>query len=175
MANKTLTSPTINGTIATTGLTLPAFTLGDAVTGNGKTITGLSTITVLGTTYLKCTADDSYVVLGGGTDLNAALIILSGKNRAGNTGDLLLATTNAAAAYTVRLTLTGGANTSVAAWTNTTQTWSSYGAGALTTDASGNITAVSDERLKDIQGKFNRGLAEILTLEPRSGLLRLYS
>uniref|UniRef100_A0A6M3IPM5 Putative structural protein n=1 Tax=viral metagenome TaxID=1070528 RepID=A0A6M3IPM5_9ZZZZ len=35
MANKTLTSPTINGTIATTGLTLPAVTLGGNMTVTG--------------------------------------------------------------------------------------------------------------------------------------------
>jgi hypothetical protein len=44
--------------------------------------------------------------------------------------------------------------------------FNSYGAGTLTTDASGNITASSDERLKDIQGTFDRGLDEILTLNP---------
>ena len=41
-----------------------------------------------------------------------------------------------------------------------------YGAGTLTTDASGNITASSDERLKDIQGSFEKGLTEILALNP---------
>ncbi len=41
-----------------------------------------------------------------------------------------------------------------------------YGAGTLTTDASGNITASSDERLKNIEGSFNKGLAAIRGLEP---------
>jgi len=41
-----------------------------------------------------------------------------------------------------------------------------YGAGALTTDGSGNITAVSDERLKDIQGDYEAGLKEILNINP---------
>jgi len=36
-----------------------------------------------------------------------------------------------------------------------------YGAGTLVTDASGNITASSDERLKFIDGIFTRGLAEM--------------
>jgi len=36
LAGLTLTSPTINGTIATTGLTMPAFTLGGAVTIGGQ-------------------------------------------------------------------------------------------------------------------------------------------
>ena len=41
-----------------------------------------------------------------------------------------------------------------------------YGAGTLTTDGSGNITASSDERLKDIQGKFTAGLAQVTQLNP---------
>ncbi len=41
-----------------------------------------------------------------------------------------------------------------------------YGAGALTTDASGNITAASDERLKDIQGEFRRGLKDLRGITP---------
>ncbi|MBI5133764.1 MAG: tail fiber domain-containing protein [Candidatus Taylorbacteria bacterium] len=41
-----------------------------------------------------------------------------------------------------------------------------YGAGTLVTDASGNITASSDERLKDIQGGYARGLADIMNIEP---------
>jgi len=44
--------------------------------------------------------------------------------------------------------------------------FSSYGAGGLTTDGSGNITAVSDERLKDIQGNYEAGLKEILNINP---------
>jgi hypothetical protein len=42
----------------------------------------------------------------------------------------------------------------------------SYGAGTLTTDAAGNITASSDERLKDINGDYKKGLAELLSIKP---------
>jgi hypothetical protein len=42
-----------------------------------------------------------------------------------------------------------------------------YGAGTLTTDASGNVTATSDERLKDIQGDYDAGLSAILGLTPK--------
>jgi hypothetical protein len=42
-----------------------------------------------------------------------------------------------------------------------------YGAGALTTDANGNVTAVSDARLKNIQGDFTRGLSDILKIDPK--------
>ena len=41
-----------------------------------------------------------------------------------------------------------------------------YGAGTLTTDASGNITASSDERLKNITGCFTKGLAALKGLKP---------
>ncbi len=41
-----------------------------------------------------------------------------------------------------------------------------YGAGAATFDASGNITSVSDERVKNIQGYFRTGLNAIMNLKP---------
>ena len=44
--------------------------------------------------------------------------------------------------------------------------FNTYGAGALTTDASGNITAASDERIKSNIRPFSRGLAEILAINP---------
>lgn len=45
--------------------------------------------------------------------------------------------------------------------------WHAYGAGTLTTDASGNITAVSDERLKKDFRPYARGLAAIELLQPQ--------
>lgn len=45
-------------------------------------------------------------------------------------------------------------------------TFNTYGAGTLVTDASGNITASSDERLKDIKGAFKTGLAALLNINP---------
>ncbi|MFA6386380.1 MAG: tail fiber domain-containing protein, partial [Candidatus Paceibacterota bacterium] len=44
--------------------------------------------------------------------------------------------------------------------------FNAYGAGTLSTDASGNITASSDERLKSIQGDFKTGLQAVLALNP---------
>jgi hypothetical protein len=41
-----------------------------------------------------------------------------------------------------------------------------YGAGTLTSDATGNITSASDERLKTIDGKFTAGLNEVLQIKP---------
>jgi len=42
-----------------------------------------------------------------------------------------------------------------------------YGAGTLVTDASGNITASSDARMKDVLGNFDRGLAAICGITPK--------
>ncbi len=44
--------------------------------------------------------------------------------------------------------------------------WPTYGAGTATFDASGNITSVSDERMKDIQGSFTPGLTAVLGIKP---------
>ena len=44
--------------------------------------------------------------------------------------------------------------------------WHAYGAGTITSDASGNLTAVSDERVKRDIRPFKRGLAEIRMLSP---------
>jgi hypothetical protein len=41
-----------------------------------------------------------------------------------------------------------------------------YGAGTLVTDASGNVTASSDERLKDITGQFTPGLNALMGIAP---------
>lgn len=46
LAGLTLTSPTINGTIATTGLTMPAFTLGGAVAGGAQALTNIQSMSL---------------------------------------------------------------------------------------------------------------------------------
>lgn len=45
--------------------------------------------------------------------------------------------------------------------------FNAYGAGTLVTDSSGNITASSDAKLKNVQGKFTRGLDAIIKLQPK--------
>jgi len=46
--------------------------------------------------------------------------------------------------------------------------FATFGAGSLVTDANGNLSLSSDERLKNIEGNFTKGLAEILNIEPIS-------
>jgi len=62
----------------------------------------------------------------------------------------------------------GIGTTSPTAQLHTTSTvrFANFGAGTATFDASGNISSSSDERLKDIQGKFSRGLSSIFLLDP---------
>jgi hypothetical protein len=62
----------------------------------------------------------------------------------------------------------GVGTTSPAAQLTTTGTvqFSNFGAGTVTTDASGNLSVVSDERFKDIQGNFTRGLADLQGIVP---------
>ncbi|PLX27614.1 hypothetical protein C0583_00015 [Candidatus Parcubacteria bacterium] len=43
---------------------------------------------------------------------------------------------------------------------------SGLAAGTVVTDASGNLSVSSDERLKDIQNKFERGIEDLLAIEP---------
>lgn len=64
-------------------------------------------------------------------------------------------TQNTAAAS---LTITNSSATGIA--------FNGYGAGALSTDASGNITATSDERAKNVLGAFSQGLEAIMKIEP---------
>lgn len=45
--------------------------------------------------------------------------------------------------------------------------FNNYGAGTLVTDSSGNITATSDGRMKDVSGSFDRGLDAIINLSPK--------
>ena len=50
--------------------------------------------------------------------------------------------------------------------TTGTVRFANFGAGTLQTDALGNLSVASDERLKDIEGEYTRGLEAILGIEP---------
>jgi len=102
----TLTSPTINGTIATTGLTLPAHS------------SGLITFSQVA---IRRGVDDQLIEIYGGADVHGACIFLSGKTRVGNVGLFQITTPTAALGITNRLTITGGVNTALATWYDTTQ------------------------------------------------------
>jgi hypothetical protein len=72
-----------------------------------------------------------------------------------------------------RMSMTGSGNigigtTAPSAQLHTTGTvrFQNFGAGTLQTDASGNLSVSSDERLKNIQGSFDRGLADLMNIKP---------
>lgn len=51
--------------------------------------------------------------------------------------------------------------------TTGTVRFAGFGAGTLVTDSSGNVTASSDRRLKNVSGKFTRGLDAIAQIQPK--------
>ena len=50
--------------------------------------------------------------------------------------------------------------------TTGTVRFANFGAGTMQTDANGNVSVSSDERLKNIQGTFNRGLNDLTNIDP---------
>ncbi|MPZ35844.1 MAG: hypothetical protein GEV13_33615 [Rhodospirillales bacterium] len=71
------------------------------------------------------------------------------------------------------LTLTSGGNVGIgtsspSAQLTTTGTvrFANFGAGTLQTDANGNLSVSSDERVKDVRGEFTKGLEAVLALQP---------
>lgn len=131
-------------------LTYGGVTLSNAVTGTGNMV--LSTSPTFTGTITAAAANYSGLLSASATSLSAALQIknasLSGKNwdfipqtNSGDT-DLLFYYEGTGAGTKAVLSKDG-------AWQ-----WNAYGAGAITSDSSGNLTSVSDETLKDIQRDF---------------------
>ena len=128
--------------------------------------TGASAITrlLLGNNTANASALDFY---GGGTATPNITIFQAGK-------DFVIGTDNGVASggTSSLVFATGGYNNySVAAGQviingSGAVRFSAYGAGTLTTDASGNVTATSDIRLKSNIKDFNAGLKEVLKLQP---------
>ncbi|KAF0129140.1 MAG: hypothetical protein FD148_1709 [Methylocystaceae bacterium] len=114
------------------------------VAGNtflGGTITGTSTLALTGTTGTTTIAAGQGFTIGG-----SQFVVQQGS---GNVG---IGTTTP----TAQLSTTG------------TVRFAGLGSGGanLVTDALGNVTAASDERLKDKQGDFTRGLAAVNAISP---------
>ncbi|MEK7609723.1 MAG: tail fiber domain-containing protein [Patescibacteria group bacterium] len=98
--------------------------------------------------------NNSALVIDRGATANSLYI-----NSSGNIG---IGTTSPSAKLSVAgSTYLGGDLTA----TGTVQ-FANFGAGSLMTDANGNVSVSSDERLKNIQKKFTKGLSEILFIDP---------
>ncbi len=96
----------------------------------------------------------NYIAKNGGVQAVAALNWVPGTFFALSTSD------------STKIIFSVNATTSITINSATAIQFNGYGAGALTTDASGNITATSDERLKDILGKFKLGVAALRGITP---------
>jgi len=150
MANKTLTSPTINGTIATTGLTLPAFTFGGAVDANGQTLSNVFSISMNNRSIFRAVDNDEINLCGGLTVDSGSALILNGED---SSGGLTYQSRNAAKNGTLgRLAITGNLDIAVATWANITHTYikltgaaSAFGAIVLPTGAGKTVDQVITE------------------------------
>lgn len=110
-----------------------------------------------------------------GTSVNTSLRMSNGSDPA-NSGNIDMYITTGSSGFRSAIAGTGsyqpmvfqtGGSTALTISTSRTVSFNAYGAGTLVTDSSGTITASSDARLKNVLGKFTRGLDSILQLQPK--------
>ncbi len=180
-----LTGKTYNGltpTAQATGFTLAGGTTSKTLTVSGDATVNQSVATTSSPTFFAFRVTGGtgggYVNQGG----DSAIYFSGGASYAGYSGDyqFLAQATNAQGILMESGVIQIWSNTGLTVGNNFTPTrrisvsssgavrFNSYGAGTLVTDSSGNITASSDGRLKDVTGKFTRGLDAILQLEPKT-------
>lgn len=152
------------------------------VTGPDKTlVSGGATVFINSNSAHAADTGGSLVFTGRNTDSSTnslAWAVLKGAKEnmtSGNgNGYFAIATQNHnAGAFVERFRIDSSGNFGIgtstpSAQTHTTGTvrFQNFGAGAATFDANGNISSASDERLKTIIGNFDKGLAEILKINP---------
>jgi hypothetical protein len=146
-----------------TGAALQTITVGS--TNGASTLTlqsGSGALTInsgTGTINLGSSASARSVNIGtgaaaqtvtiGSTDTTSSLALNSGSGNIVMTGDVGIGTAPSAQLHT-----TG------------TVRFAAFGAGTLTTDASGNLSVSSDERLKNIEGYFTTGMSALHGIQP---------
>jgi len=150
------------------GTTSPMASLSVAGTGSSGVNIGGFFGSGYGAISLNATADaTNYHFLAGNTVTDNTLYI----NR--TSGGAIQFRENGGA--TPQMIIASGGNIGIGTTTPTAQLhttgtvrFSNFGAGTLTTDASGNVSVSSDERLKNVDGDFTRGLSAVLKLSPIS-------
>lgn len=158
------------GDLVQFGANLAAFTLGGAVTGNGQTIIGISQLQVNGTSMAMTGAvntNPQLQISTSGTGLSQLVFVTA------DVGWIMQVAANGDLSYTatgivggvISLVKAGSIANSIVVNAGAIR-MAKYGAGAATFDASGNITSVSDERLKNISGMFSRGLDAVMGIKP---------
>jgi hypothetical protein len=98
-----------------------------------------------------------------GVGLSAMLIL--GANSSGSRGLTVYGGTSASD-FSVIVANAAGSQNNLLIYGNGVVAMPHYGAGAATFDASGNLSSVSDERVKSSIRPFSRGLADVLKLKP---------
>jgi hypothetical protein len=145
-------------------------------TSGNATFTGAVTAGTVGTSAHTLNGADRVLTLVSSLTTDNCLLRFKGatdnKYSVGFNGGKLIFYSDIGVAYlgqwdTTSLAITGGLSTTGAATFAGAVRMSNYGAGAATFDSSGNITSVSDARLKNITGTFTKGLAEIVKLTPK--------
>jgi len=123
--------------------------------------------------------DQIFTLLGAGYDgtnvINASAIefLVDNTVSTGNMPVKIAFNTGPSGSRTEKMTISSGGNVGIGTSTPTallhvagTMRNSTYGIGNLVSDSLGNITVSSDERLKNIQGSFNRGLSDLQNINP---------
>ena len=134
-----------------------AATFAGAVTGGAITSTGASAaLNVNGTSgAVIATVSSGSSIAGSGQSILSL-----------NISDQQWSVRNAAGPFSIRDDTSGNYYLNITRATGAVR-FHAYGAGTATFDSSGNITSVSDARLKNITGTFTKGLAEIVKLTPK--------
>jgi hypothetical protein len=130
-------------------------------TGSNNVLIGPS---IIATSYNQVTSGSRNISIG--SDVAIASSTLSNQLVIGN---IIYGTGLTGTGTTIAGSI-GIGTSSPTAQLHTTGTvrFSNFGAGTLTTDASGNLSVSSDERLKNIDGQFTRSLSDILKINPIS-------
>lgn len=171
-------SPTLSGTVGGALTFSGALTLGSTLTGGatsdiaintnkftvaastGNTVVA-GTLGVTGAAALSSTLTVATSIRVGTVASNGAV---AGSILIGNNVDYYA--TNSDGINRLALIRANASNRVVIGASGDPVTMPAYGAGTATFDSSGNISSASDERLKDIVGPFDSGLAALRTLTP---------
>jgi hypothetical protein len=150
--------------IAKAGTTALQVTTGNTILGNGSYtdttfLRGLTQITLTG----AATAP-THLELVNSADTNGTGVSLTLRPSAsGSVFGQIQGLNNGASGVSLiaKVYGTGAVRTVWTALPSLSMQFNGYGAGTLTTDSSGVITATSDERLKNVRSAFTRGLADL--------------
>jgi hypothetical protein len=135
----------------------------NVASGSNNTMIGMGAGYVDAAGVITPTTGSNNIIIGTNNNM---LPISAGSNQL-NIGNLIFGT-GISTAGTISTGNVGIGVTAPTAQLHTTGTvrFQAFGAGTLQTDANGNLSVSSDERLKNIEGGFNRGLSALQNIKP---------